>query len=124
MNKQITQLTQVPYAKDNAYARSLTPALRQWSNDVTNQVNTQSQTFGAVLASATTVTLTNCFHHISGTAAIVNLIAPKGFTGPVYLIPDGLWTTTTGGNIALASTAVVNKVLIMVYDGALWYPSY
>jgi hypothetical protein len=42
------------------------------------------------------------------------------------LIPTGIFTTTTAGNIALASTAVVNKALYMIYDPttAKWYPSY
>jgi hypothetical protein len=42
------------------------------------------------------------------------------------LIPSGLWATTTAGNIAIVSTAVVSKALIMTYvaNTAKWYPSY
>ena len=39
---------------------------------------------------------------------------------------NGIFTITTAGNIALASTAVVGKALIMTYDNTTskWYPSY
>jgi hypothetical protein len=84
--------------------------------------------FGAssVLASATTIAPTNAVHHISGTTAIATITVPA-FCSPtctLYLIPDGLFTTTTAGNISLASTAVVNKALVMVYDGTKFNPSY
>ena len=40
--------------------------------------------------------------------------------------PFGLLSTNTSGNIALATTAVVNKALILTWDSgtAKWYPSY
>jgi hypothetical protein len=42
------------------------------------------------------------------------------------LIPTGVFTWTTAGNIALAGTAVVSKALTMTYDATTtkWYPSY
>jgi hypothetical protein len=42
------------------------------------------------------------------------------------LIPTGLWVSNTAGNIALGTTAVVNKALTMTYDSGTtkWYPSY
>jgi hypothetical protein len=44
----------------------------------------------------------------------------------VTLIPAAAstWVTDTTGNIALASTAVPLKALIMTYDGSAWSPSY
>ena len=47
-------------------------------------------------------------------------------SGKIVLIPTGLWSTTTSGNIALATTAVVSKALTLYYDSASakWYPSY
>lgn len=84
----------------------------------------------APLASATTIAPTADITHITGTTAI-NTITPPApataggtYTGCIRLIPDGLWTTTTSGNIALASTAVVSKELEVCYDGTKWYPSY
>ncbi len=84
---------------------------------------------GAALASAATIAPTQPIHHVTGTVAVATITPPPGFGGnggQIILIPDALFTTTTAGNIALATTAVVNKALIMTYDPATakWYPSY
>jgi len=82
------------------------------------------------VASATTIAPTKTITFISGTTAIATITAPSLIAttgGQITLIPTGIFTTTTvGGNIALASTAVVSKALIMTYDAgtAKWYPSY
>jgi hypothetical protein len=81
------------------------------------------------IASATTIAPTTKVVFISGTTAIATITAPSPIStsgGRITLIPTGLFTTTTAGNIALASTAVVSKALIMTYDPttAKWYPSY
>lgn len=80
----------------------------------------------SILASASTIAPTNALHHISGTVAIATITVPATCspTCTLYLVPDAIFTTTTGGNISLASTAVVNKVLVMVWDGVKWSPSY
>lgn len=81
------------------------------------------------IASASTIAPTARITFISGTAAIDTITAPTGVAstgGQITLIPTGLFTTTTSGNIALATTAVVSKALIMTYDATAtkWYPSY
>ena len=81
------------------------------------------------IASATTIAPTTPIVIISGTTAVVTITAPSPISaggGQITLIPTGAFTTTTAGNIALASTAVVSKALIMTYDvtTAKWYPSY
>jgi hypothetical protein len=83
------------------------------------------------IASGTTLAPTTSVVFISGTAAIATITAPSLIAttgGQITLIPTGLFTTTAvvGGNIALASTAVVSKALIMTYDATTtkWYPSY
>ena len=81
------------------------------------------------VASAATVATSGHITHITGTTTISTLTAPANFAGAggcVVLIPDGLWATNTAGNIALATTAVVNKALHMCYDAGTtkWYPSY
>ena len=81
------------------------------------------------IASATTIAPTTQIVFVSGTTAIATITAPAPISttgGQITIIPTGLFTTTTAGNIALASTAVVNKALIMTYDSttAKWYPSY
>ena len=81
------------------------------------------------IASATTIAPTTPIVIISGTTAIVNITAPSPISaggGQITLIPTGAFTTTSAGNIAIASTAVVGKALIMTYDATTtkWYPSY
>jgi hypothetical protein len=48
------------------------------------------------------------------------------YSNRITLIPTGAFTTTVAGNIALISTAVVNRALTMTYDATTvkWYPSY
>ena len=81
---------------------------------------------GSVVASATTITLTNRVVTVSGTAAIATITAVGAFPGTtVTLLPTGIFTTTNAGNIAIASTAVVGKALIMTLGPTgTWYPSY
>lgn len=81
------------------------------------------------IASAATIAPTTSIVFISGTTQINTITAPTLISttgGQITLIPTGLWTTGTTGNIALASTAVVNRALIMTYDATTtkWYPSY
>jgi len=86
---------------------------------------------GSAIASTATISPIKSITHVTGTTTISTITPPVGFTGTnrggcLTLIPDGLWSTDTSGNIALATTAVVSKALTMCYDaGALkWYPSY
>ena len=81
------------------------------------------------IASATTIAPTTPIVFISGTTAVVTITAPSPISaggGQITLSPTGAFTTTNAGNIAIASTAVVSKALIMTYDvtTAKWYPSY
>ena len=81
------------------------------------------------IASAATIAPTTRIVFVSGTAAIDTITPPSPISlggGQITLIPTGIFTTTTAGNIALASTAVVSRALIMTYDVTTtkWYPSY
>jgi trimeric autotransporter adhesin len=80
------------------------------------------------IASATSISPDVAIVFVSGTAAIDAINVPSWMEGgaQITLIPLGVFTTTTSNNIALASTAVVNRVLIMTYDAVTtkWYPSY
>lgn len=82
----------------------------------------------STIASATTIAPLAQVSFVSGTTAIATITPPPSLVGGgfIILIPTGAFTTTTAGNIALASTAVVSKALIMTYDvtTAKWYPSY
>lgn len=80
------------------------------------------------LASAATIQPRNPVTFVSGTTAISTITVPPEMAGggQLTLIPTGLWSTNTSGNIALATTAVVNRALILTWDAAAgkWYPSY
>jgi hypothetical protein len=80
------------------------------------------------IASATTIAPLNPIVFVSGTTAIATITVPSGIIGggQLTLIPTGIFTTTTAGNIALASTAVVSRALILTWDATTskWYPSY
>jgi hypothetical protein len=81
------------------------------------------------IASATTIAPVKQITFISGTTAVVTITAAAPISaggGTITLIPTGIFTWTTAGNIALAGTAVVGKALTMTYDATTtkWYPSY
>lgn len=81
------------------------------------------------VASAATIAPTAPITFISGTTTIDTITAPSPISstgGQITLIPTGVWATSTSGNVALATTAVVSKALIMTYDQGTtkWYPSY
>ena len=81
------------------------------------------------IASAATIAPTALITFISGTTAVVNITVPQALLqtgGQITLIPTGIFATTTAGNIALITTSVVGKALIMTYDATTlkWYPSY
>jgi hypothetical protein len=81
------------------------------------------------IASATTIAPTALITFVSGTTAVVNITVPQALLttgGQITLIPTGIFATTTAGNIALITTTVVSKALIMTYDAITtkWYPSY
>ena len=81
------------------------------------------------IASASTIAPTALISFVSGTVAIVTITPPTNILttgGQITLIPLGILTTTTAGNIALATTTVVGKALTYTYDAvtAKWYPSY
>ena len=81
------------------------------------------------IVSATTIAPTALISFVSGTVAIVTITPPTNILttgGQITIIPLGILTTTTAGNIALATTTVVGKALTYTYDAvtAKWYPSY
>ena len=82
------------------------------------------------IASAATIAPTSFITLISSVGVSVVTITPpanllaKG--GQITLIPLGVFSTTTAGNIALPTITVIGKALIMTFDSvtAKWYPSY
>lgn len=108
----------------------------QWENVnfLDDSGNASFKTVGVqsvpTIASAATIAPTSSLIKVSGTTAITTITPPvvaqngAAFRGCIKIIPTGAFTTATGGNIALASTAVVNRVMDECYDGTQWYPSY
>ena len=80
------------------------------------------------IASAATIQPLSPITFISGTTTINTITVPAEFVGggQITLIPTALWSTGTSGNIAIATTGVVSKALILTYDATTtkWYPSY
>lgn len=84
------------------------------------------QRLGSVVASvAGVITPTGNVFHVSGALAITGITVPNGWQPgmSISVIPDGTFTWTTATNIALAGTAVVNKLIIFVWSGSKWVPS-
>lgn len=86
-----------------------------------------AQVTAAVASAAGLIVPSGPLFHITGTNAITGFTIPVGYTnGPVCVIPDAIFTTTNATNIALGSTAVVNKTLCWTFDGTngKFVPSY
>lgn len=85
---------------------------------------------GPAVASAATITAPAMVFQVSGTAAISNInpgcTVNNVSASQITIIPTGVFTLVTGGNISLNSTAVLFKPLTLTFDGAtlMWYPSY
>jgi len=80
---------------------------------------------GASIASAATIAPTAAVTPISGTTTIDTITLPyTGFRGCLKLVPTDAWATSTAGNIQIATTATVSRVLEMCWTGSKWFPSY
>ena len=66
---------------------------------------------GTAIASASTIAPVSGITHVTGTTAINTITDPSTnlglFVGCIQLIPDGAWSTTTSGNIAVAACVVL-----------------
>jgi hypothetical protein len=81
----------------------------------------------AVASAAGAILPSGPLFHVTGTAAVTGFTIPVGFAGGSFtIIPDGAFTWTTAGNIALAGTAVVSRALTFTWESnaAKFYPSY
>lgn len=98
----------------------------QWVQ--TNGQGNGLQVLGSTMASTagTLGAFTGTLFIVSGTNAITGFTNPAGLAPgfTVSIIPSGIFTWTAAGNIALAGTAVVNKLLTFTWSGTKWVPSY
>lgn len=84
------------------------------------------KTMGSAIASASTITLTDPVHHITGTATLQTINVPPGFSpgNQIVLISDGGFGWNNAGNIkkpAAQSPAATNGVVIFTWDGTNLY---
>ncbi len=111
------------YTSDNTFVRVVNYV------QITDSIFVSNLYFGGTtpplntVASASTITANDPVTNVSGTTTISTI---NSALAQITLIPTGLWVTNTGGNIALGSTAVVNKALTLSYNSTTskWYPSY
>jgi hypothetical protein len=96
----------------------------QWAQTNANGI----AVVGASMASVAGVlgAFTGTILPVSGTSAITGFTNPKGIAPGfrIAIVPSGIFTWTAATNIALAGTAVVNKLLEFVWSGTKWVPSY
>lgn len=86
----------------------------------------------AVASAAGVILPSGPLFHVTGALAVTGFTIPVGCNATVVggcaftIIPDGTFTWTAAGNIALAGTAVVNKALTFIWDAknSKWVPSY
>jgi hypothetical protein len=88
----------------------------------------QLQPKPVTMAAATTIAPTGYLTFLSGTTQVKTITpALSGMHMLAFVFTNASpGVTLTTGNIAIATTTVQNKMLLMTYDpvSALWYPSY
>lgn len=118
----------VPSAKGTVYVYLQDPGTLIGSGQLSIS---QASVLGSPVASASTITpsvnVPDGLFHITGTAAISTMNVPATLANGAQIcaIADGLWSMGTGGNIALAVTAVVNRMYCFGLDLGTnkWYPN-
>jgi hypothetical protein len=93
------------------------------SSAVAGASSTLSGQEGAVLASATSVTLTDLYHRVSGTTTVTSFADGTGMDRGLFVIrPTGVFQIGTSGNISGAPpVTTVGRLLIFWYDGTTFY---
>lgn len=81
---------------------------------------------GSSLSSGTTITPTNFLHEVTGVTTVQTITAPAGIQAGqmLILVPKGIFLIGTSGNVQIGIAGVVDKALILVYDGSKWIPTY
>ncbi len=92
-----------------------------------NNFNEPKQPTADVASVAGLTVVTSPLFHVTGSNAITGWTLPATFVGGTFCtIPDAAYTTTNATNIAIASTAVIGKLLCFTWSSAdtKWYPTY
>jgi len=98
----------------------------EFNSDFTPPGGQFSNLIGANLTSVV-LAPTRMVHHVTSTATITTITPPhEGFTGPLYLIADSVFSWTTSGNIlgAPGTTLTAGRAHGFLYDrvAGKWYP--
>ncbi len=112
------------------FNKTLVAKLQVWTKEISNVVATHGQNRGETptVASAATLAITAEIMHVTGNAAIQELMVPPNFGGAIELICDDAFTTVVvappAGNIASASAPAQNTILRLTLSPktGLWYP--
>jgi len=99
---------------------------KQWVAGWNNPSSIKGPT-AAVASAAGAILPSGPLFHVTGTAAVTGFTIPVGFSGGSFrVVPDGAFTWTTAGNIGLAGTGVVGRVVEFIWDSnaGKFYPSY
>ena len=85
-------------------------------------------TVSALTVTTNTIAPTSLIHQLgAGLIKTITVPATWGATGFLLLLPTAAFTYDATGNILVPAgggTAVVNKVMVVVWDGTKWTPSY
>lgn len=113
-----------------------------YATDAILKIRTRAQTgdaalsaslYGSSAVSALTITTntiapTSLIHQLgAGLVKTITVPATMGATGFLLLLPTAAFTYDATGNILVPSgggTAVINKLMILTWDGTKWTPSY
>lgn len=81
---------------------------------------------GGDLASGATITPTHTMHNVTGIGVVQTITAPAGLKAGtmLVLVPKGIFTANALENVAVGVTAVVDRALILVWNGTVWVPTY
>lgn len=82
----------------------------------------QISVVGSPVSSASSITLSGDIFHVTGTTTI-NTITGGTAGRVITIIPDGLFSTGTSGNIGSVINAVVGVAIRLTFDGTKWYQS-
>jgi hypothetical protein len=87
-----------------------------------------SSTVSTLSVSSNTIAPTGTIHHV-GAGLIKTITVPATCTPTctIQLVPDSAYTYDATGNVVVPSgggTAVINKLMTLVWDGSKWTPSY
>ena len=109
---------------DVQWLRDLVLSTQTWALATHNSTQINQVWRGPDLVAAATITVSYPYHRVTGSAAISTISAIATFSGGiVYLLNDGSWSLTTGGNIASTFVPAAGALVSLMFDAItqMWY---